>query len=1007
MIIKNKLKITLSALLLAASTSAFAAEGKDEKAVVKLNNGQLITWSQFVQAINDPTSTDIHAAPLPDTNPYVKAVSQAKANEQIYKDKLEAREAEFNAATKALKEANDAYNAAVKDKADADSIVGVKNAAVTAAKNAVNDAKKVLNDYIAIDLDGTLAQHGKDGVRTTFNKAEAQLAAWNKQVSDIDSRVNSLTGESTTLSTDISDAEDELKGLQSQYDALGKTVSTTTITTYVPWLQKIKNEADDYLSMWNAYLKNPKKDASLNLYYQLIPGRRNRYTLTLSFSEPDNFNDPDLDAEWEIAESMSGFEEIIYPESEGDEGLTIAVAELYLGQDYTETEEHTLDISFTLNEKIIQGAVSALATLMADPAYYTSVVESTTKYHDPDAEAELRSQIKEKEKEISDLKSQRTAISNQLKTAKTEKENVQKQINGYITAPEGSISEQQRLQNAVTEAEANIPGLEQDITDAESAKEKADDALAAAKDAVTAAVNNITITGNAVAIADAREDNASSAYEAAQMECKNATDAVELAEANLAEAQIEADRAEFKKVYYTVELQDDLIAYEQMTEDFEGRIIGGGHIIEVAPDVPSLFNGFGGNINNVAINGAFAQSIYPNVVYGNVAIWEYALSEPRGTIYDAGGAPTTVRGLGQFGFAIRDRMDFGVDFKTNRIVKAQDAISRVYHITTAMPNDSDVDHYVQLTDDGKFVSLAQPDGFTLPVNHFALTETTDLTGVDNIYFQDGNSYRSHRVVIKDKEPFYCPEDINAEEVILDRKFTQGQNTACLPFPLDYSLSPMIGGISTYDSEEVDKFIFTLTATGVPANTPCIVVGKEDFTLDPIYNVQLKKTSTDQKEVLEGQPDDDSRSYGLFKKFGRDEIQGGANSYKVYGLATSDWKWHPAAEKAVFPSMRMVIYTEFANRQNQAPRRVVFRDEYGNDVTDELQTYINSVSNSEELSIEGGNGEIIITSGADHGRVAIYAVNGKQVAQADVVEGTTSVKLQNGVYVVMGKKVVVK
>ena len=84
------------------------------------------------------------------------------------------------------------------------------------------------------------------------------------------------------------------------------------------------------------------------------------------------------------------------------------------------------------------------------------------------------------------------------------------------------------------------------------------------------------------------------------------------------------------------------------------------------------------------------------------------------------------------------------------------------------------------------------------------------------------------------------------------------------------------------------------------------------------------------------------------------------------------------------------------------------DEKGIEITDDIITGVKNVAEeTSSLNIAGGQGEIVITSDADYGKVEVYTMAGGVAAVADVMAGTTSVSLQKGIYIVMGKKVMVK
>ena len=93
---------------------------------------------------------------------------------------------------------------------------------------------------------------------------------------------------------------------------------------------------------------------------------------------------------------------------------------------------------------------------------------------------------------------------------------------------------------------------------------------------------------------------------------------------------------------------------------------------------------------------------------------------------------------------------------------------------------------------------------------------------------------------------------------------------------------------------------------------------------------------------------------------------------------------------------------------KAPRHIRILDEDGQDITD-VTTGIYNVSSSEmdEFEVIGGYGEIIFNTDADFGNVPVYSMEGKMVRMADIHAGTTRLNLDKGIYIVMGKKVMVK
>lgn len=458
--------------------------------------------------------------------------------------------------------------------------------------------------------------------------------------------------------------------------------------------------------------------------------------------------------------------------------------------------------------------------------------------------------------------------------------------------------------------------------------------------------------------------------------------------------------------YKTVTLTGDVTANTAI-KDYDGTIHGEGHVITLGEGVTSLFGTFRGTMGNAAVNGRIFQA-QNGSSFTNVAYW----AGNAGAFYDEGSSRTNVNGsLGELGFVARD--NFGVDFANNAMAILTND-SKVYGITVYEPNSS-VHHYVQTRENGKFYTESKAE-LAIPENRFAKSETLDLKGkgYTNLIFSDGTC---EEVEIKDKSAtsFYCPEDITADVVTLDRQFSEGQNVVCLPFELNYGLSDKIAALCKYDKETPTKFWFKKVAESIPANTPVLLVSTEgsgSFTFDSeeLKGISLKKTDSTQLVMDEGDAEEPSKCYGLFKKATREEFQGGASeSHKVYGF-TKKGTFSPAAEGVNLPAFRIAIYSDIATQTGElaAPRRIGILDEKGVEITDDLTTGVESVSSETSgLSVAAGSGEIIITSDADYGRVAVYTLDGRVATVAEVMAGTTTVSIESGLYIVMGKKVLVK
>lgn len=455
--------------------------------------------------------------------------------------------------------------------------------------------------------------------------------------------------------------------------------------------------------------------------------------------------------------------------------------------------------------------------------------------------------------------------------------------------------------------------------------------------------------------------------------------------------------------YQTVTLTADVEATTLITAaDYTGTINGNGKVINIT--IPqgstqtSLFNKFSGHLYNAAVNGTFAGS-YSTAEFDNVAVW----TGTSGRVYDESGSVTAYKDgdLGKFGFDIRD--DFGANLVARKVVtKGTNNPYKVYNVT--FYNDKTANQQYVNYVDSKFVNASYngANALTIAANMFAKTATADLANVTNMIY-DGTC---NNVVITDKQQFFCPDDINAVAVTYARQFSKGYNSVCLPFELDYSVTDQIEAVCSYDRETADNIYFMKNGQSIAANTPCLMVAKNAFTLN-LSNIAIKATPASQLVVDNGNSTDGGKCYGGFKGMNVQELGGVAAENRVYGLTTDGtFKW--AGSGATIPAFRLAVLSTHGATPTSAPRRIIVVDEDGNDITEDL-TGIKSVSADEAstYSVASGVGEIVITSENELGNVEIYTIDGKVAAVANVMAGTTTVNVAQGMYIVMGKKVIVK
>ena len=115
-----------------------------------------------------------------------------------------------------------------------------------------------------------------------------------------------------------------------------------------------------------------------------------------------------------------------------------------------------------------------------------------------------------------------------------------------------------------------------------------------------------------------------------------------------------------------------------------------------------------------------------------------------------------------------------------------------------------------------------------------------------------------------------------------------------------------------------------------------------------------------------------------------------------------------SETAYFSTFRCYLLakeSEFTSSSANSKVRVLFLDKYGDVIDSDVTTDVDIVK-SNNISVVGGNNEIIVNSDKEQS-VSVYTTNGKLVQVADIAEGENVISVNPGMYIVNGKKVIVK
>lgn len=442
--------------------------------------------------------------------------------------------------------------------------------------------------------------------------------------------------------------------------------------------------------------------------------------------------------------------------------------------------------------------------------------------------------------------------------------------------------------------------------------------------------------------------------------------------------------------YNNVTLNADVTVSTTFSAAYAGTINGDGYAITVPAKTTLFTKGFTGTLMDVAVNLGADASVAASITgasFATVATWNGS----TGVYYNASGARSTYSSMNELAFAAREAFGVANLGKENAAFTKLSDSNKVYKITSYTPTATSTD-YVYYS------------GVKAEPNMFVQCATTDIQGkkLTNVFYGTDNTCEV--VEITDKVNFYAPVDINATTVNYDRTLAVGNNTVTLPFevnPANYGKDE----ICTFDDYAGGKFYFTVNTSTIAANTPILWNAKQARELT--FGKKLIKATPESMIVAgaEGKTAG-NQSFGLFKNANAGEVNGQSVAANIWVLAGGEFKAvDVTSEKVTIPAFRSVVYAPAANIAKAC--QIVLVDEDGNIISEGGSSAVENVAAEAGISIVAGQGEICFTSEADFGNVEVYNLNGGVAAVANVTAGTTYVDLAKGVYVVMGKKVLVK
>lgn len=997
---KKLLNITLFSALLGAGLLAYA-DGDGE---VKLTNGTSISWASFVEAINSPETVTGNIDDVPKTNKFYTDWQSAKIKEE---EALTAK----NNATDAVSAAEAALNGN-DDKIGALQTLQNANEGLETAQANMAAIRKRYTDAIAT------AQSTYNTASDSVPILQNQLESYKVDQTNYQSQLSTANTKLTSLNVSLNQINDSIADLK-------YTEKTDVRKTYVSWLETNYDAAQSYLEAWEKISDND--DVTIELYYKITTVTLtiwpyNKVTnLQISFVKPADITG------WDKATTTVNFYYALLNKSGEGENVTYTpitfnTIKIYLGENLKDKDDNavtnTIEVKpsstnpdvYPLN--VIPDAVSKLQSLMNNTDYYSTTTSTERKYEDAKLKGELDQRKIAVNKSIGETNQTIAEYTAKLNGGTYDKKQYDG-VNNQINETQGAIDVYKNtrlpaLEKKVKELEDNLEKNikeDKDYEEANTALTNAQTAVDDAQKAVDNAQSALTKANELVKTTEAAYTAAKEATESAESDLQN--EANRLAQAN----------------YATIKLTNDVTVEASVNNSYSGTIDAQGHIITNNAANPIFNGGFKGQLSNAAVNGTFANSTAGSII-DNVVVW----TGSQGRIYDEEGKPTPYTTLGAVGFAARDR--YGIDFATKNLVTKADNTTVYQFTVNDLVSGKKVDktNYIVIKE-GKYYTGATTE-LSIPTNFFAKSTTNDVENLNltNIYYTaDDGTYKCNNVVIKDGSSFYCPEQITTSNISYNRVLKAGYNSVCLPFALNAEKLPAgVKSACKYDQEENGKFWFTKVSSSVPANEPALIVtsAQGEFDFSQGGDVTLEATQLNQFAfggTFANEPGA-SKSLGTYKRVNAEEFLGASNANYIYYLSNQDGKAvfmqaiASGEKQAYFGAFRMGIAStdSYIDTQRlQAPgempgvRQFGIRDEFGNDITNDVITGVEGVSAPTDFSVIAGQGEIIFNSDSNYGKVEIFSLDGRVAAVADVLEGTTSVNVVKGIYIVMGKKVMVK
>ena len=467
-----------------------------------------------------------------------------------------------------------------------------------------------------------------------------------------------------------------------------------------------------------------------------------------------------------------------------------------------------------------------------------------------------------------------------------------------------------------------------------------------------------------------------------------AVEAVSEAKANLDNAN------KYKRIIITSAISTD--AY---IEDFAGDLIGNGYTVSVSNANSALIGTSAGTVSGLCVSGAKIATTN-NGTYSNcVAVY-------NGITGFVGNSGTTYTSLAKLASVMSGT--FGLDMtNTNSLLVPVTQNNKVYEVSYYALSSKNIKQTKYLNvRNGSLVGTTKP---TLAANEFLIIESentnTDITE-QNVIELASAGYVCNNCYLTDASEFYSPVKFVAAKLNYTRTFSADVwSSLVLPFDANTTVLNKIGVSRVNEFGSFDNGNVTFVAASeIKAYQPYIIkTVSSGAVFANIENAVFEKSpSTDLHNL-----GSNGYFYGNLSTRQTVPVLSNNGVYRVYGFNSKN-QMARGSETAYFSTFRCYLLakeSEFTSSSANSKVRVQFLDKYGDVIDSDATTDVDIVK-SNNISVVGGNNEIIVNSDKEQS-VSVYTTNGKLVQVADIAEGENVISVNPGMYIVNGKKVIVK